>query len=86
MCFSVNPFLSVSGCVFCKSQTPLYSCEQDTAAVLSDIKSGFLCSKNRKANRMERKLGWSLIIVDIIYFEIIFMLKAALGMERWPSC
>lgn len=44
MCFSVNSFLSVAGCVFCKSQTPLYICEKDTVAVLSDIRSPDTCA------------------------------------------
>lgn len=53
MCFSVNPFLSVTGCVFSKSQTPLYICEQDTAAVFSDIRSPDTC-----AVRTERQTEW----------------------------
>lgn len=53
MCFSVNPFLSVVVCVFSKSQIPLYICEQDMAAVLSDIRSPDTC-----AVRTERQTEW----------------------------
>lgn len=37
--------------------------------------------------RMGRKLGWSIMIVGIIHFEINhmeFMLKTCSEMERWP--